>query len=108
PDTLVGLCVERSLEMIVGILGILKAGESHAEIHAIKMAKGKTQGATIYVTLEPCSHQGKTGPCALAIIEAGIKRVVIATLDPNPIVSGNGIKVLQNEGIEVIVGVCEE
>ncbi|MEC2393471.1 bifunctional diaminohydroxyphosphoribosylaminopyrimidine deaminase/5-amino-6-(5-phosphoribosylamino)uracil reductase RibD [Bacillus toyonensis] len=107
PNPLVGAVIVNN-NSIVGIGAHLKAGESHAEIHAIKMAKGKTQGATIYVTLEPCSHQGKTGPCALAIIEAGIKRVVIATLDPNPIVSGNGIKVLQNEGIEVIVGVCEE
>lgn len=86
----------------------MKAGEPHAEIHAIRMAGEQVRGATIYVTLEPCSHHGRTGPCAEAIVQAGIKKVVVATLDPNPLVSGRGIKILQDAGIEVLVGVCEE
>ena len=85
----------------------MKAGEPHAEIHAIRMAGEQARG-TIYVTLEPCSHHGRTGPCAEAIVQAGIKKVVVATLDPNPLVSGRGIKILQDAGIEVLVGVCEE
>ena len=86
----------------------MKAGEPHAEIHAIRMAGEKARGGTIYVTLEPCSHYGRTGPCAVAIVEAGIKKVVIATLDPNPVVAGNGVKILEDAGIEVVVGVMEE
>lgn len=86
----------------------MKAGEPHAEIHAIRMAGEQARGGTIYVTLEPCSHHGRTGPCAEAIVQAGIKKVVVATLDPNPLVSGRGIKILQDAGIEVLVGVCEE
>ena len=72
------------------------------------MAGEQARGGTIYVTLEPCSHHGRTGPCAEAIVQAGIKKVVVATLDPNPLVSGRGIKILQDAGIEVLVGVCEE
>jgi diaminohydroxyphosphoribosylaminopyrimidine deaminase/5-amino-6-(5-phosphoribosylamino)uracil reductase len=72
------------------------------------MAGEHDRGGTIYVTLEPCSHHGRTGPCAVALVEAGIKKVVIATLDPNPIVAGNGVKILEAAGIEVVTGVCEE
>jgi len=72
------------------------------------MAGEHAKGGTIYVTLEPCSHYGRTGPCAVALVEAGIKKVVIATLDPNPIVAGNGVKILEDAGIEVITGVCGE
>ncbi|WP_339217356.1 bifunctional diaminohydroxyphosphoribosylaminopyrimidine deaminase/5-amino-6-(5-phosphoribosylamino)uracil reductase RibD [Ornithinibacillus sp. FSL M8-0202] len=93
---------------IVGVGTHLKAGEPHAEIHALRMAGEKAKGGTIYVTLEPCSHHGRTGPCAEAIVQAGIKRAVIATLDPNPIVAGNGVKLLQDAGIEVIIGVLEQ
>lgn len=92
---------------IVGIGTHLKAGEPHAEVHALRMAGDLSRGATIYVTLEPCSHFGRTGPCAQAIIDAGIKKAVVATLDPNPIVSGNGVRMLEEAGIEVIVGVRE-
>ncbi|MFC0211041.1 bifunctional diaminohydroxyphosphoribosylaminopyrimidine deaminase/5-amino-6-(5-phosphoribosylamino)uracil reductase RibD [Paenibacillus chartarius] len=107
PNPLVGSVIVND-NRIVGVGVHMKAGEPHAEIHAIRMAGEHSRGATIYVTLEPCSHYGRTGPCAVAIVEAGIKRVVIATLDPNPLVSGRGVRILEEAGIEVIVGVCEE
>ncbi|MFX3675127.1 MAG: bifunctional diaminohydroxyphosphoribosylaminopyrimidine deaminase/5-amino-6-(5-phosphoribosylamino)uracil reductase RibD [Paenisporosarcina sp.] len=107
PNPLVGSVIVND-NRIVGVGAHLKAGEPHAEIHAIQMAGERAKGGTIYVTLEPCSHHGRTGPCAIAIVEAGIKKVVIATLDPNPIVSGNGVKILEQAGLEVIIGVHEE
>jgi len=107
PNPLVGSVIVND-NRIVGIGTHLKAGEPHAEIHAIRMAGEKAKGGTIYVSLEPCSHHGRTGPCAVAIVEAGIKKVVIATLDPNPIVAGNGVKILEDAGIEVILGVHGE
>ena len=100
PNPLVGSVIVND-NRIVGVGAHLKAGEPHAEIHAIRMAGEKAKGGTIYVTLEPCSHHGRTGPCAVAIVEAGIKKVVIATLDPNPVVAGNGVKILEDAGIEV-------
>ena len=107
PNPLVGSVIVNE-NRIVGIGTHLKAGEPHAEIHALRMAGDKARNGTIYVTLEPCSHYGRTGPCALAIVEAGIKKVIIAMLDPNPVVAGNGVKILQDAGIEVVVGVMEE
>ncbi|PGK31726.1 riboflavin biosynthesis protein RibD [Bacillus anthracis] len=107
PNPLVGSVIVND-NRIVGIGTHLKAGEPHAEIHAIRMAGDHAEGGTIYVTLEPCSHHGRTGPCAVAIVQAGIKKVVIATLDPNPVVSGNGVKILQDAGIEVVIGVGME
>ncbi|MFB4472451.1 bifunctional diaminohydroxyphosphoribosylaminopyrimidine deaminase/5-amino-6-(5-phosphoribosylamino)uracil reductase RibD, partial [Oceanobacillus caeni] len=104
PNPLVGSVIVND-NRIVGVGTHLKAGEPHAEIHALRMAGEKAKGATIYVTLEPCSHHGRTGPCAEAIVKAGIKKAVIATLDPNPIVAGNGVKILKDAGIEVKVGV---
>ena len=90
-------------------------GEPHAEVMALRDAKGKgasTQGATAYVTLEPCSHHGRTPPCADALVGAGIQTVVIGASDPNPLVSGNGVKRLQEAGIAVTSGIlaheCEE
>jgi diaminohydroxyphosphoribosylaminopyrimidine deaminase / 5-amino-6-(5-phosphoribosylamino)uracil reductase len=107
PNPLVGSVIVNK-NRIVGIGTHLKAGEPHAEIHALRMAGEKARGGTIYVTLEPCSHHGRTGPCAVAIREAGLKKVVIATLDPNPVVSGNGVKILEDAGIEVMIGVRQE
>lgn len=107
PNPLVGSVIVND-NRIVGIGAHMKAGEPHAEIHALRMAGEVAKGGTIYVTLEPCSHFGRTGPCAAAIVEAGLKKVVIATLDPNPVVSGNGVAMLEEAGIEVVVGVREE
>jgi diaminohydroxyphosphoribosylaminopyrimidine deaminase/5-amino-6-(5-phosphoribosylamino)uracil reductase len=107
PNPLVGSVIVND-NRIVGVGAHLKAGEPHAEIHAIRMAGEKAKGGTIYVTLEPCSHYGRTGPCAVAIVEAGIKKVVIAALDPNPLVAGNGVKILKEAGIEVEAGILEE
>ncbi len=106
PNPMVGAVVVNNGK-VVGMGAHLKAGGGHAEVHALHMAGEAAIGATIYVTLEPCSHYGKTPPCADLIIEKGIKRVVIATLDSNPLVAGNGIKKLQKANIEVEVGVLE-
>ena len=87
-----------------------RAGEPHAEPNAIASVKNESllREATMYVSLEPCSHWGKTPPCADLIVRKGLKRVVIATLDPNPKVAGRGVKILQDAGIEVTVGVMEK
>ncbi len=82
-------------------------GGPHAEVHALAAAGERSQGATLYCTLEPCSHTGKTPPCAPAVIAAGIRRVVIGTTDPAPHVDGQGMSQLRQAGIEVEVGVCE-
>lgn len=83
-------------------------GSHHAEVNAFRNATEDVRGATMYVTLEPCSHYGKTPPCANAIVEKGIKKVVICLKDPNPLVSGGGIRILEKNGIEVVTGVLEE
>jgi len=84
-----------------------KAGTPHAEIHALRAAGAKAAGATMYVTLEPCNHTGKTPPCSHAVAAAGITRVVVGMRDPNPLVDGSGISYLQARGIEVTAGVLE-
>lgn len=84
-----------------------QAGEPHAEVFALKAAGDQAQGATAYVTLEPCAHYGRTPPCAEALVKSGVKRVVIACTDPNPKVAGKGIQILKNAGIEVTVGILE-
>ncbi len=85
-----------------------KAGSAHAEIIAIRNSKTNIKGATLYVNLEPCSSYGRTAPCVDEIIKSGIKRVVIATTDPNPMHKGRGIKILKKQGISVIKGVMSE
>ncbi len=83
-------------------------GQAHAEVNAFQSCKESAEGATLYVTLEPCSHYGKTPPCVDLVIKEKVNRVVIGSLDPNPLVAGRSIKKLQAAGIEVTVGVCEE
>ena len=83
------------------------AGLDHAEIAALKIAGDAARGKTLYVTLEPCNHEGRTPPCVDAILAAGIRRVVIGTRDPNPRVAGGGLERLRNEGVEVVEGVLE-
>lgn len=85
-----------------------KAGESHAEVNALDMAGKQAEGATAYVTLEPCSHTGRTPPCAHALINAGIRRVVGAMTDPNPQVSGRGYQILRDAGIDIVTSCLEE
>jgi diaminohydroxyphosphoribosylaminopyrimidine deaminase/5-amino-6-(5-phosphoribosylamino)uracil reductase len=85
-----------------------KAGTPHAEVHALRAAGEKARGATIYVTLEPCNHTGRTPPCTQAIMASGIKRVVVGVLDPNPLVAGGGCETLVAHGVEVRQGVLVE
>lgn len=107
PNPLVGAVIVKD-GMIVGTGLHRKAGEPHAEVHAFKMAGDHAKDATLYVTLEPCSHFGKTPPCANLVKESGVKRVVVAMQDPNPSVAGRGIRLLREAGIEVEVGVLEQ
>jgi len=84
------------------------AGGPHAEVYAIESAGGQARGATLYVNLEPCNHTGRTPPCTLKIVAAGIRRVVVGMQDPNPAVTGGGADFLKQRGVEVTLGVCEE
>ncbi|MEG1345704.1 MAG: bifunctional diaminohydroxyphosphoribosylaminopyrimidine deaminase/5-amino-6-(5-phosphoribosylamino)uracil reductase RibD [Acidaminococcaceae bacterium] len=105
PNPLVGAVLVNDQEEIVGEGWHHRAGAAHAEVNALAMAGTKARGATAYVTLEPCSHYGRTGPCADALIAAGVRKVVVATKDPNPQVAGKGLCKLQEAGIEVVTGV---
>ncbi|MED3690092.1 bifunctional diaminohydroxyphosphoribosylaminopyrimidine deaminase/5-amino-6-(5-phosphoribosylamino)uracil reductase RibD [Peribacillus butanolivorans] len=107
PNPVVGAVIVK--DGVIAGTGIhRKAGEPHAEVHAFKMAGDYAEDATLYVTLEPCSHYGKTPPCANLVKESGVRRVVVATQDPNPEVAGRGISILRDAGIEVEVGVLEK
>ena len=106
PNPRVG-CVLVGDGQIVGEGWHEKAGQPHAEVHALRATGDKAKGATAYVTLEPCSHHGRTPPCAEALIAAGVTRVVAAMSDPNPLVAGKGLALLQAAGIETASGLLE-
>ncbi len=107
PNPTVGCVIVNDGE-VVGLGYHERAGYPHAEVVALEQAGGRARGATAYVTLEPCTHFGRTPPCTDALIESGLKRVVVATLDRNEIVRWKGIQRLRDAGIEVEVGVCEK
>jgi diaminohydroxyphosphoribosylaminopyrimidine deaminase/5-amino-6-(5-phosphoribosylamino)uracil reductase len=106
PNPLVGCLIVREGK-VVGRGYHQRFGGPHAEIHALREAGDQAQGAALYVTLEPCCHTGKTPPCADAVLESQVERVIVAMRDPNPRVDGGGLSRLENAGIEVTVGVCE-
>lgn len=108
PNPMVGAYVLDEDDNIVGYGYHKHCGGNHAEVEAINMAGEKAKNGTLIVNLEPCSHFGKTPPCADLIIKTGLKKVVIGMLDPNPIVAGNGVKKLENAGIEVVKDVLKE
>ncbi|MFK7793721.1 MAG: bifunctional diaminohydroxyphosphoribosylaminopyrimidine deaminase/5-amino-6-(5-phosphoribosylamino)uracil reductase RibD [Gammaproteobacteria bacterium] len=108
PNPNVGCVITNKQGDIVGTGYHAKAGSAHAEINALKKAGDQANDGTAYVTLEPCCHQGKTGPCTQALIDANISNVVIAMQDPNPLVAGKGIQALQQHGIHVIENVLSE
>lgn len=107
PNPMVGAVVVKDGN-IIGVGAHLRAGTEHAEVHALRTAGENAHGATVYVTLEPCSHHGKTPPCCDLLIAKNVKRVVVAVLDSNPLVSGQGVKRLQEAGIDVTIGVLEK
>ena len=111
PNPRVGCVIVNAQGVLLGAGHTQPAGQAHAEIMAIQDAKQQghsVAGATAYVTLEPCSHQGRTGPCCDALIQTGLARLVVADQDPNPQVSGNGIARLRQAGIKVDVGILED
>jgi diaminohydroxyphosphoribosylaminopyrimidine deaminase/5-amino-6-(5-phosphoribosylamino)uracil reductase len=105
PNPIVGAVVVTGAGVVVGQGAHLVAGGPHAEVVALDEAGELARGSTLYVTLEPCSHTGRTGPCAARVVAAGIRRVVLAVTDPNPRVSGRGIAFLRAHGVEVTTGV---
>ncbi len=111
PNPPVGAILTRDFgggPVVVGQGATLPPGGAHAEVLAINEAGDHAKGATAYVTLEPCAHYGRTGPCARALVAAGVSRVVYGTADPNPSVAGRGKKILEAGGVEVIIGILEK
>ena len=108
PNPMVGALVVSDAGVIVGRGAHQKAGGPHAEVIALNDAGERARGATLYCTLEPCSHVGRTGPCAPLVADCGIRRAVIAIEDPNPLVHGAGARHLRDRGVEVVVGVEQE
>jgi diaminohydroxyphosphoribosylaminopyrimidine deaminase / 5-amino-6-(5-phosphoribosylamino)uracil reductase len=108
PNPVVGCTIVTSEGIVVGDGAHERAGEAHAEVHALNEAGDAARGATLYCTLEPCSHTGKTGPCTERIIAAGVSRVVAAMEDPFPLVSGRGFAALRAAGISVDVGIEQD
>jgi diaminohydroxyphosphoribosylaminopyrimidine deaminase / 5-amino-6-(5-phosphoribosylamino)uracil reductase len=106
PNPMVGAVLVKG-QQVMGKGYHRKAGLPHAEIAAIDDANGETKGTTLFVNLEPCSHFGRTPPCTEAVARAGVKRVVVSMLDPNPAVHGKGVEALKKAGIEVKVGLLE-
>ena len=107
PNPVVGCVIVGADGVVAGRGYHERAGGPHAEIVALRQAGARARGATMYVTLEPCCHTGRTGPCAVAVAEAGVTRVVAAMVDPNPAVSGKGLEYLRTHGVETSAGVCE-
>src|SRR5438093_4256657 len=107
PNPLVGAVVVRE-GAVVGEGWHQRFGGPHAEVHALEAAGEAARGATLYVTLEPCCHHGKTPPCTDAVVRAGITRVVAAMQDPFPQVSGHGAELLRAAGVQVELGLCED
>jgi diaminohydroxyphosphoribosylaminopyrimidine deaminase/5-amino-6-(5-phosphoribosylamino)uracil reductase len=105
---MVGAVIVSADDIVVGSGFHERAGEAHAEVRALDMAGDRARGATLYCTLEPCSHVGRTGPCVTRIVESGIARVVASVQDPNPLVSGRGFAYLKSQGIAVEVGLRAE
>ncbi|MGB3511277.1 MAG: bifunctional diaminohydroxyphosphoribosylaminopyrimidine deaminase/5-amino-6-(5-phosphoribosylamino)uracil reductase RibD [Microcoleaceae cyanobacterium] len=106
PNPLVGCAIAKNGQ-IIGEGFHPGAGHPHAEIFALREAGERARGATVYVNLEPCNHYGRTPPCTEALIAAGVEKVVVGTIDPNPLVAGSGVAKLREAGIEVLVGVAE-
>lgn len=102
PNPMVGAVVVRK-GRVVGEGSHRRAGGPHAEISALHRAGGAARGSDLYLTLEPCTHEGRTPPCVPVVIESGVRRVIVATRDPNPIVSGRGLRALRRAGVEVVV-----
>jgi diaminohydroxyphosphoribosylaminopyrimidine deaminase / 5-amino-6-(5-phosphoribosylamino)uracil reductase len=108
PNPMVGAVVVDPEGVVVGSGSHEVAGGPHAEVHALAAAGERARGATLYCTLEPCCHTGRTGPCAPLVVQAGIRRAVVAVEDPNPIVAGRGLAYLRERGLDVTVGVLRE
>jgi diaminohydroxyphosphoribosylaminopyrimidine deaminase/5-amino-6-(5-phosphoribosylamino)uracil reductase len=108
PNPMVGAVVVDRDGVVVGRGAHEFAGGPHAEVHALRDAAERARGATLYCTLEPCSHVGRTGACAPVVAGAGLTRVVVATTDPNPLVNGRGLQILRDRGVSVTSGILDE